>query len=251
MAEKRKRRILLDGIDWLDNGTDVCYTWDDVATRNYEGNVVVSLENGTIKDYAFQGSSIQSFEAPNFASTSTQMQRAFEGCRDLISVDMPLFAGTIGGYAFANCSTLITVNLPKVKSLSGYTFQSCTSLKVIALPSLIFRTGNYLFRDCSALEAADLGLTPRIDSGCFQSTALKVLVLRNSSLVELSETGVFNYSPFSSGGSGGTLYVPSDLISGYQAANNWATILGYANNSIEAIEGSIYEDQYADGTPVE
>ena len=52
-----------------------------------------------------------------------------------------------------------------------------------------------------------------------------------------------------SNGSGGTLYVPQALISTYQSATNWSTILGYANNQILPIEGSIYENQYADGTP--
>ena len=48
----------------------------------------------------------------------------------------------------------------------------------------------------------------------------------------------------------GKLYVPSSLISSYQAATNWSTILGYANNQILPIEGSMYETQYADGTPI-
>ena len=108
-----------------------------------------------------------------------------------------------------------------------------------------------MFQGCSALEAADFGSPGRIDASCFKNTALKVLVLRKSNVVALANVNAFDGSPFASGGSGGTLYVPSDLISGYQAAANWSTILGYENNSIEAIEGSIYEDQYADGTPVE
>ena len=42
-------------------------------------------------------------------------------------------------------------------------------------------------------------------------------------------------------GSAGTLYVPNDLIASYQSASNWSTILGYTNNQIKKIEGSIYE----------
>ena len=59
-----------------------------------------------------------------------------------------------------------------------------------------------------------------------------------------------NSNPFANGKSGGTLYVPADMISSYQSATNWSTILGYANNQILPIEGSIYETQYVDGTPI-
>lgn len=252
MAEKRKRRILLDGIDWLDNGPDVCYTWNDIATRNYSGNAVVTLADDTIRDNAFQYSDIESFEAPNFATTSTyQMTRAFENCTELISFDMPLFAGTFGQYTFHNCNKLTSVHLPKVKGFNGYAFQGCSSLQVIALPALQGNPGTYLFQNCRSLQAADLGNPSRFDTACFKDTALEVLVLRGDSVAGLQNVAVFDNSPFASGRSGGTLYVHSDLISGYQAAGVWSTILGYANNSIEAIEGSIYEDQYADGTPVE
>lgn len=37
------------------------------------------------------------------------------------------------------------------------------------------------------------------------------------------------------------LYVPSAQVAGYQAAANWSTILGYANNNILPVEGSPYE----------
>ena len=112
-----------------------------------------------------------------------------------------------------------------------------------------------MFQNCSALEAVD---TNQIDSNnglqgyCFQNcSALKVLILRNANnIAKLGNTNSFTGTPLASGGTGGTIYVPSALISSYQAATNWSTILGYANNSIQAIEGSIYENQYADGTPI-
>lgn len=61
-----------------------------------------------------------------------------------------------------------------------------------------------------------------------------------------------NQTPFASNNEAdiATLYVPSALISSYQSASNWATILARAGKNIAAIEGSIYETQYADGTPI-
>ena len=69
-------------------------------------------------------------------------------------------------------------------------------------------------------------------------------------MCSLSNVNAFT-GAFASGGTGGTLYVPQALIASYQSATNWSTILGYANNQILPIEGSIYETQYADGTPIE
>jgi len=86
----------------------------------------------------------------------------------------------------------------------------------------------------------------------FQHSKLSTLILRQETKVAgLSNINSFGYTPFASDGSGGTLYVPSALISSYQSATNWSTILGYANNQILPIEGSQYENYYADGTAIE
>ena len=90
------------------------------------------------------------------------------------------------------------------------------------------------------------------------NTAMKYLVLRNSTLTTLGATNVFSGTRFDSGKSGGTLYVPNDLISSYQSASNWSTILGYANNQIKSIESTHTDPNapidltlyYIDGTPI-
>ena len=88
--------------------------------------------------------------------------------------------------------------------------------------------------------------------GLADNANLATLIIRNANVVPtLGNISWFNNTPFASGKSGGTLYVPSALISSYQSASNWNTILGYANNQILPIEGSVYENAYADGTPIE
>jgi len=64
---------------------------------------------------------------------------------------------------------------------------------------------------------------------------LTSLTLPAQTVVPLSNINAFNVTPFASGNAGGILYVPSSLISSYQAATNWSTILGYENNQIQAI----------------
>ena len=80
--------------------------------------------------------------------------------------------------------------------------------------------------------------------------ALRTLIMRASGVCALGNLNIVEGTPFASAGTGGTLYVPSALISAYRSATNWSTVLGYPNNRIEAIEGSVYETQYADGTPI-
>lgn len=168
-------------------------------------------------------------------------------------------------YSFYSCRSLESISFPNLVDLyAAQCFAGCTSLKMACFPKLgtnprgtpYFYSST--FDGCTSLEIADLnllgngsygkGLSQNTFRGC---TSLKTLILRKSDGVcPLENINSFQNSPFASGGSGGTLYVPQAQIANYQAATNWSTILGYANNQILPIEGSIYETQYADGTPI-
>lgn len=108
---------------------------------------------------------------------------------------------------------------------------------------------------CTSLFAFDIkgrktsaSINGQMFYGC---SNLKVLIIRTTEgAMPLNNINAFTNTPFASGKAGGTLYVPSALVSEYQAATNWSTILGYSTNSIAAIEGSEYENAYADGTPI-
>ena len=102
--------------------------------------------------------------------------------------------------------------------------------------------------DLSAVDLTDCGeISGNAFNGC---SNLKVIVLRGSGVTKIAATTAISNTPFASGKSGGTLYVPQALISTYQSATNWSTILSYENNQILPIEGSIYETQYVDGHPL-
>lgn len=106
------------------------------------------------------------------------------------------------------------------------------------------------FNTCRSLKTVDVR-AKNLPRYMFEnSSALDTMILRNSAICILDNISAFNGTPFASGGSGGTLYVPQARITEYTQATNWSTILGYANNQILPIEGSIYETQYADGTPI-
>jgi len=172
----------------------------------------------------------------------------------LIAGKLTISEGGGGGDTLAErCNNTLTVyHSDDVIGLQGAVFQDCTSLVGLVLPNLASLSHYGTMQSCSNLEYADIGGTfERVQIRTFQNCAkLSVIVIRNATVAGLANTNALDGTPFASGKSGGTLYVPQSLISTYESTSNWSTILGYADNQIKAIEGSIYENAYADGTPI-
>ena len=153
---------------------------------------------------------------------------------------------------------LQSIFLKNLEQLSvGYCFGN-NKVQSVVLPGLkTVTSAGYFFNGASSLQKVDLGLLFATDANGIRNhtfngaSFMSILVLRNpTGVVYLNNINAFNSTPFASGGAGGTLYVPSSLISSYQSNATWSTILGYTNNNIAAIEGSQYENYYADGTPI-
>lgn len=168
--------------------------------------------------------------------------------------------------AFRYCSAVTSYYLPKVTNAgqggSNYVFGSNTSLEVIALPSLSTVYTQQLplaFQNDAALIKADLGtvggITNQTFTGC---SSLNTIILRNNVVAILGNTSVFNGTPFASGGTGGTIYIPEALYNhlgdesnlDYKSASNWSVLDGYGTVTWAKIEGSQYETKYADGTDI-
>lgn len=132
------------------------------------------------------------------------------------------------------------------------TFSDCQNMQYLVLPKLTKIYNNFV-ANCTNLKAIDI-LGGSIGGGSLQFGScrnLKTFVIRKTDGVcSQGNVNAFSNTPFASNGTGGTLYVPQALIESYQDATNWSTILAYPNNQILPIEGSIYETQYADGTPI-
>ena len=164
---------------------------------------------------------------------------------------------------FRSYPALTSIKIKNCVNLGAYALGG-THIASIVLPKYTGQSNQgQCFNGCSMLTAADLGASTtsgvRIPGGFFAAaSALKTIVLRYSSLIALYGTNAFNATPFASNGTGGTLYVPSALISSYQSATNWSTILGYANNEIKSIESTHTDPDapidltlyYADGTAI-
>lgn len=227
-------------------------SYDDIAQHNYSG--IITLPTATkIGACCFSGSNITEIHAPNVTSFNSDNQTnglgVFQNCKSLVVVDIPKYTNSgSGGYQFAGCSALTTVYFPL--GMSGqYMFYNCSNLVTAVIGSSANMNGND-FNNCSKLEAVDTK-TGRVHTSSFYNCAkLTTLIIRRGTVPTLTNINAFNNTPFASGKAGGILYVPESLISSYQSATNWSTILGYPNNQIKKIEGTIYATQYADGTPI-
>ena len=137
----------------------------------------------------------------------------------------------IGDYAFRGCASLATLVAPNAKSVETYALYGCSKLKSIVLPSVTSLATN-AFREATNLEVIDFLKLATIPSNAFYGCrGLKALILRSETMVTLSSTNAFyqcyrilgtknsGYNP--TGEKIGFVYVPTALISAYQADATW------------------------------
>ena len=227
-------KVIVDDTTIMDI-TDTTATASDVASGKYfyladgiktEGTVsggggdLAKLCNNTLTSYTI--------------TTNSVKEHTFRAATALTSVS---FTGTnvaIGTYSFYG-TRLQTVVIPSVGSFGTYAFAQLNA--------------------DSTLKSADFnhtGSSASMANNMFSNeSGLETLVLRRTSgIVSLGNINTFVVTPFASGKSGGTLYVPSSYLSGYKSATNWSTVIEYANNMILPIEGSYYQTHYADDTDI-
>lgn len=239
------------------------YTLEEIVEGTLSGPIVYT---GTkLRSCQFMQSHITSFVGANvtgFANDAVSSERAtFKNCTTLQSVELPLFNVTNNCQnMFYGCTGLTSAKLFKWGTVAIGSFRGCTSLPAIAFPSAT-RVEADALRSCTALTAVDFGKTVNFAGGDVTrgDSNLTTIILRGTTRSTITAANVFaNGTPFASGGVGGTIYIPESLYDhlgdgtalDYKAATNWSTIDGYGTITWAQIEGSIYETQYADGTPI-
>lgn len=184
---------------------------------------------------------------------TTLGKAAFSKCQYLTSVDFPNVITTEQS-VFAECSRLTTVNLPSLQNFkAGNTFESSGIVTFVAPTFNGLWASNVNFLNCFSLKTVDMNAPYRLGGGSAFSNcrSFDTLILRKTSgIVNMDSTNAVGGTPFATNGTGGTVYVPNALIATYQSATNWSTLYQAGTCTFVKIEGSIYETQYADGTPV-
>lgn len=238
--------------DEVDSGI----SFDAMALQSNVGAITFDSTTTQIKTDVFNGwTGITSVSGRGVTSFGA---RCFQNCTGLTSVEFQNATGT-GGNTFYGCTSLQTIPasaFPKVTTVGNYSFQNCTGLI-----TAVFPLGNdfeaVCLENCSNLEVVDAQMG--IIRGAFRNCAkLNTLVIRKTNVPNLTTTNAFTGTPFASGGTGGTIYIPKSLYdhlgdgtsSDYRNQTNWAAVYGYGTITFAQIEGSYYETHYADGTEI-
>ena len=159
-------------IDWGDNITtthtnsgnfNTSHTYSDYG--DYEIKIWISSGSGEYgfgngsENSVFVGGSLQKqrdmlmylFVGNNVSSIGSY---AFYECYSLTSINIPASVSSIGTYAFDSCRSLTSINLPaNVSSIRNYAFQYCSSLTSIVIPESVSSIGSYAFPYCSSLTS--------------------------------------------------------------------------------------------------
>jgi len=226
------------------------YTADEIAS-GVEPSGAITVTATKLKNYAFYDcAEITSLVITNDIPWKNWGLSAFANCTSLTTVDAPNLT-QLRDKIFNGCAKLKDCNFPKVTNIGGDQVIEGTAVETLVFPAFTGGVYRNSLRNNKSLTTVDLNACTSLGGNCFSGcTVLSNLVIRGDAVTQMGNINTFTNTPFASGGSGGTLYVPSARIEDFKSATNWSTILGYGNNKILPIEGSIYETQYADGTPI-
>ena len=178
-------------------------------------------------EYVFnQCSKLKEVYLPELTSGDAQGY-FFNQCSLLTNVELPKLNFPYISCAFSGCLHLETVSLPVFSGILSYcTFGGCYELREVYAP---FVTGvaNTCFSSCSALATLSFPTLQTIGSSAFVNAfALTKLYILSDTMVKLSASNAFNYSPISKStytGSFGSVFVKYNLLDGYKSSTNWVT----------------------------
>lgn len=220
---------------------------EDVLNCTISGDIVFSATRVT--DYLFKY--CNALESAVVNSLTTCGIGLFSECANLKSVSMPALTTITGQNTFFNCKKLETADLPalhtvqtngifyytKVKKVVFGKYGATTNLKgPINLTYSAFQQSACEIIDCSSKVTVSGGFVgPSMTTAIFRSTEIGTL----SNVNHIPATSAFTM-----------IYCPASLVSAYQTAANWSTLYNDGRLTFLPIEGSIYETQYADGTPI-
>ncbi len=154
---------------------------------------------------------------------------AFQYCTSLTHIDLPMVS-SLDYSVFSNCTNLQSVNLPICESLPENLFYSCFNLQSVNVPNCK-RTNRSCFAYNSALQSINLPKCTYIDNYTFMyCSSLSTVILGGSSFCSLGTSNAFYRAGITS--STGIVYVPSSLMTTYQANSYWK----YFSTRFSAIE---------------
>jgi hypothetical protein len=119
---------------------------------------------------------------------------AFNGCRDLIEVELNENLQTIYSSAFENCTSLSRIKIPpNVTAIYARAFQGCTSLSVVELSEALETIWWGTFQNCTSLSSIKIpSNVTSIKDKAFQGCVSLSVVELNEALVEIGQRAFMN-----------------------------------------------------------
>ena len=144
------------------------------STVIYKG---ISMSVKKIQPYIGYGNKI--IKSLTLSNNGDVGEYAFANCSSMETIDVNN-AGSLEEYAFSNCSSMVTANISNTGAIGKYVFENCSSM-VTANISNTESIGHHAFKNCSSLETANISNTGSIGDYAFASCSkLKSLKLGNS-----------------------------------------------------------------------
>jgi len=120
-------------------------------TYHSDGNCLIETESKTLV------SGCKNSIIPADGSVTTIGDYAFSDCDSLTSIEIPNSVTTIGDYAFYACSSLTSIEIPdSVTTIGDYAFYGCSSLTSIEIPDSVTTIGDYAFELCLSLASIEI-----------------------------------------------------------------------------------------------
>lgn len=211
------------------------FTWGE-----FEDKLAEAMSGGGSVDLSeFFANYVGSDDVAKMAKQAFRIRDyAFYACGELTVADFPE-ATSIGEYAFyaysyweesgddsleVFVSALKEVNFPKATRIKSCCFYGCVSLKSVVFPA-VTEIERMAFNECASLEIADFSALEKLGGSVFyRCSALKALILRNEAQACAIDASHVSGTPIEE--KTGYIYVPSSLLSSYEATAKGTIIEG-------------------------
>ena len=161
---------------------------------------------------------ITSLDIP--AGTTIIGQHVFNYCAYLTSIAIPDSVTYIDNYAFQACTSLTSVTIPdSVTGIGNYAFNNCTHLTSVTIGDSVTTIGGSAFRGCHGLTSVTIGnsVTSIYNYAFSECTSLTSITSLNTTPPTI-QSSTFNNVPTTC-----PIYVPTESVDTYKAAQYWST----------------------------
>lgn len=196
-------KLLCDrsGIVTIDDVDGNITTIPSYKFYNCSGLISVDLPTcTTVEEYAFNGCT--SLENINLSNATTIGGYVFAGAARLTSLYLPKLTTITGQRCFSGCTSLITLDLPKVESgLEGFIVERCTNLRAWnmpafhrALPISAFSTITYGAVNLNVFTAGISTIAGMFMNGASSNPCTNIYLLRATGKANYN-VDIRNYNP--------------------------------------------------------